>query len=129
MSTPSSPYSESSVLSMEFKFVANPKVLKMLVMILIARHGPPMNTGIKYTLHDFRLIEMHMNFTTCVASVQQVADMSRYLYFCALQESAEGNMLLNVRLAPADTCYIIESERSPTAPYTSAICLKSKIVV
>ncbi|KAG1806052.1 hypothetical protein EV424DRAFT_1350874 [Suillus variegatus] len=39
MSAPSSPYSESSVLSMEFEFVANPKVLKMLVTILIARHG------------------------------------------------------------------------------------------
>jgi len=39
MSAPSSTYSEDSKLSTEFEFVADLKVVRMLVTILIARHS------------------------------------------------------------------------------------------
>lgn len=60
--------------------------------------------GIRYTLHDSKLITKHMIFTTCVAFAPWVADMLKYLYLHTLQGSAKENMLLTVRPALADIC-------------------------
>ncbi|KAG1847297.1 hypothetical protein C8R48DRAFT_779291 [Suillus tomentosus] len=139
MTAPSSPYSECSTLSTEFEFVIDPRVLKMLVAILTARHGQPTNMGIRYTLHDSKLIAKRMIFATRVAFAPRVADMLRYLYLRALQGSAEENTLLNVRPALADICrnsladpiylqYIIESEITNPAHFCRMLLREGGIV-